>query len=289
MSDKGIKVVVVVPNLNYGRYLKDCLDSIKRQKGVRISVVVVDGGSTDESIEISRTYCSDNDWQILEEPGLGQARSIVLGFEEYKTAEPQEQILCWLNSDDVFLSDESLLQVVKIFETMNTVDIVSLGGYFVDRDGVLLYPVKYDYHPLIRGDVFKRGGGFLQPATFWRRGVYEKIGINSSLRYTFDGDFFLRARASGCNFFCDPSTYIAGYRLHGENLSLNVPEARVAELALLYSTVLERRLAGKYLNLLSCFLGLVGRIPVVGKELKVWTRLINNSLSYITVYRVPSI
>lgn len=283
-----MRFYIVVPNLNYGQFLRECLQSIEDQEGVELSVYLIDGGSEDESIDIAQEFCQRNGWTLEIRPGLGQAESIRFALEQVADVE-DPLIVCWLNSDDVFLRSDALRIVADHFEKMKRADIVSLGGYFVDKDGIFDAPVHYDYHPLIRGNVFLRGGAFLQPATFWRNTVNRSVRINTELKYTFDGDYFLRMRQKRFSFYVNPRIHIAGYRLHGENLSLNIPAKRVSELAILYKDVLNRPLSAAYLVALGRILSVVGKAPMIGGVSKSILRTINNGVSYLTRYTVPSI
>lgn len=284
-----MKFYIAVPNLNYGKYLDACLRSIEQQTEVVVSVIVVDGGSTDDSQHIAKKYCERNGWKFYEKRGVGQAASINFAFEEFSSVAEEKDLFGWLNSDDIYLRKNALSIVKEYFSDFSNVGCVSLGGFFIDEQDKMLSPVVYNYHPLIKGDVFKRGGGFLQPATFWRKEVWSDIGIREDLKFTFDGDFFLRAKKAGINFMIDTRVPISGYRIHGNNLSLNIPERRVHELALLYKEVLDRKYAARYLSALSVVLRLFGRTPKVGMQIKRVIRTINNGMSYVSVYRIPSI
>lgn len=282
-----MKFSIVVPNLNYGRFIDDCLASLAAQRNVDLSVVIVDGGSVDGSLDIIRRYCTKFGWHYYIEESLGLVESLKVGFE--RVDGDANAVFGWLNSDDFLLRNDALAIIAEYFHAHTRVDVVSLGGYFVDSSGVLSKPICYDYHPLIRRNVLKRGGAFLQPATFWTREVFQSVPLRSEYNYTFDGVFFLESIAGGFNFFHNPSVYIAGYRLHGENLSLNVPSLRVAELGQLYSNALGRPVAGLYLSLMASLFKILDRVPFIGIYFKRILRLLNNALSFLTVYRVPSI
>jgi hypothetical protein len=119
--------------------------------------------------------------------------------------------------------------------------------------------------------------------------VNEAIMINSKYRYVFDGDYFLRIRSEGYNFYVNPRLHVAGYRLHGSNLSLNIPPKRVAELADLYRIRLSRPGASLYLSVMAKLLRACEFVPLVGGKLKRLIRSANNAASYLTCYWIPSI
>ncbi|MEM9474846.1 MAG: glycosyltransferase [Pseudomonadota bacterium] len=283
------KFRIVVPNLNYNQFIPACLHSISIQEGVDVDVIVVDGGSTDGSIDTAKAFCEEYDWRLIVREDLGQAAAINFGFCEFLKECDDEVIFCWLNSDDIYLRRDSLFHAAELFEKIEFLDFVSLGGVFVDQMGKYLMRIVYDYHPLVRGDVLRRGGGYIQPSTFWRAKAWKSLGIREDLKYTFDGDFFLRAHLSDLQFLVDSTPLISGYRLHGSNLSLNVPEARVLELAFLYRDLFDRKFAYRYLRVLALLLEFSGRLPWVGARLKGMLRFLNNGMSYLSVYRIPSI
>jgi len=65
---------IVVPNLNYGQFLDACLASIEGQVGVDVGVLIIDGGSTDNSRAIAEEYCQRNNWTFLEKNGSRSGR-----------------------------------------------------------------------------------------------------------------------------------------------------------------------------------------------------------------------
>lgn len=284
-----MKIFLAVPNLNYGHYLDHCLKSIEGQEGVSVTVFVVDGGSSDNSQDVARVYCERNDWRFIVKAELSQSASINFAFNEFCSVAEDDDLFGWLNSDDIFLRSDALALVKDAFSNFYDLNLVSFGGCFVDKNGDIMSRVLYAYHPLIKGDVFKKGGAFLQPSTFWQKKVWVSQGINEALRYTFDADFLLRSHFSGYKFLVDPNVLVSGYRIHGENLSLNVPVGRVGELAVLYRDVLGRPYSSTYLVVLARLLAVLERVPKVGPWLKTVVRLFNNALSYLSVFRVPSI
>lgn len=281
-----MKILIVVPNLNYGRFLNETLMSLESQRGVDFHVVVVDGGSVDESLGIAREFCDRNDWDLEVAPGLGQAASIKYCFEQAKYAD--YEILGWLNSDDVYLHNQVLCVVEKYFSQYFDLELASFGGYFIDAAGRTIKRVVYDYSPHIRGDVFGSGRGVLQPATFWRRTAYAKIRSDTSKKYIFDALWIWALKDVATRWLHDPTVALAGYRLHETNLSLRIPSRRISELASFYEEVLHRSWAANYLKSVYLLFSLFDRFGL-GERLKGWFRKANNVLSYLTGHLVPSI
>jgi len=279
-----MKVSIIVPNRNYARYLPTCLDSIATQTYKDIEVLLADGGSHDNSLDILKDYAKNYCWRIFSYSDNGQADALAKGF---KLA--SGEILCWLNSDDVFLSNRAIEKMVLYFQDTPSVDVVSLGGYYLDEQGKYIKPVKLLSHPLFSQDKLAYRCGLLQPATSWRKQVFDEVSINTSLRYTFDTDFFLRAFQK-YNIVIAQDDYIAGYRLHGSNLSHGVKSERVEEIRLLNRKIFGKGFRASYLSFVVFLITLADHFPLyMSKKMKRLIYLLVNSLSYITIYRWPSI
>ena len=113
--------------------------------------------------------------------------------------------------------------------------------------------------------------------------------IDVNLRYTFDADLFLSFRNKNRYFFIDQNEIISAYRLHGQNLSLNIPSKRILELSMLYLNQLERPFASLYLKLVYKLFLFLDYLGFLGRGIKKIYRTLNNFASYLTVYLIPSI
>ncbi len=279
-----MKVSIIVPNRNYAQYLRDCLDSIVMQTHQNIEVLLADGGSDDGSIEILTEYSEKYGWKIYSYQDSGQVDAINRGLQ-LSTGDIQ----CWLNSDDFFLSNKSLEKIVNIFQEYASVDIVTLGGYYTDSSGHFLRPSKLLTHPFFRqSDLPRRGGGLIQPSTFWKSHVFHDIGLNASFPYSFDTLFFLQANIK-FNLLVNQDIYISGYRLHGSNLSIGIKPTRIAELANLNAEFFGFGFRFAYLKLLSYFFNCIEKLPFFATPIKNLVYYINNFLSYLSLYSIPSI
>lgn len=278
---------IVVPNLNYGSFIETTLNSIAQQslKGITLRVIIVDGGSTDDSLSIIQHYVDKYSWELYLKPELSQAASIEFGFNLPSEC---DEIYSWLNSDDLYLRRDVLEHVSHIFKNSINIDTCSLGGYYIDQNGSYLRPIDYAYHPGIRGDVFARNGGFVQPSTFFKSSAFRQSKFNSKNKYIFDADLFYKLKNIG-NFYVDQSVYMSGYRLHDSNLSLRIPSARILELSVFFDKTLNKKIASYYLLWVYYIFRQLDRLGRPGQKVKQALRIINNLLSYVTVYKVPSI
>lgn len=105
-------VSVVVPNYNYGKYLGACLDSIIAQTYTNIEILIADGGSSDNSIEIIEKYASKYpNIKLVSKKDTGQSNAINIGMTK-----ALGQYITWLNSDDELVAN-AIEYAVKEFES----------------------------------------------------------------------------------------------------------------------------------------------------------------------------
>lgn len=179
------RITVVTPSYNQGRYISDTIESVLSQNYPDLEYIVVDGGSSDGSVDVIRGYGDRLAWWISE-ADRGQADAINKGF-----ARSTGEILAFLNSDDFYFPD-ALHRVAGAFMDHPNVGVVWGRGEFVSETGEPRRSVGDRFDPRTIID-----GGFAplpQPAIFIRRCVYEKIGgLDTDLHYTLDAEFFWRA------------------------------------------------------------------------------------------------
>jgi glycosyltransferase involved in cell wall biosynthesis len=206
-----VLISIVTPSLNQAPFLRDTLRSVAVQDYPNVEHIVMDGGSTDGSIEIIRDWASTHAIRWHAGPDLGQADAIQRGL-----ADAGGSILTWLNSDDVYLDDHVLSDVAEAFE--RGASVVTGGGWYLAEDGARLRPIPVRPDQLHHGGL-RRIDTVLQPATFFRRELFAVFPLDTELHYVFDWDLFIRMSAQ--TSFTPIERDIAGYRLHpaGKTLS----------------------------------------------------------------------
>jgi glycosyltransferase involved in cell wall biosynthesis len=215
-----MKVSLALPSHNMGRFIGSTVRSVLDQDHVDVELLVQDACSGDETERVL-SGIADPRMTVMRKADAGQADAINRAF-----GRASGDILGWLNADDE-LEIGALGHVVRAFETFPDVELVYGCGSYVDNDGVPIhaYDVKqFDRRLLLTRDYI------LQPAAFWRRGLWERVGtLDTSLHWGFDWDWFIRAsRATSFRFL---EAELARYRLTGENKSLVGGDERQAELA----------------------------------------------------------
>ena len=175
------KITVITPSYNQAAFLEQTITSVVEQNYPNLEYIILDGGSTDDSVRIIKRYENFlTYWRSFSDGG--QASAIAEGFSR-----ATGEILCWLNSDD-FLAPKSLFTVANFFNENSGVDFLVGEVCIVSEDGT---PKTYICEPQwnLNWQIYIRNC-IPQSSTFWRRSLYEKIsGINEN--YEFDMDYDL--------------------------------------------------------------------------------------------------
>ncbi|RPH94024.1 MAG: glycosyltransferase, partial [Lysobacterales bacterium] len=178
------KISVIVPSFNQGKYLGETLASILSQDYPRLEVVVIDGGSTDESLEVIERY-SERLAYWHSRPDNGQAHAISMG-----AARCSGDLLGWLNSDDFYWKD-CLWTVARAY-LRHPDHGLFIGNGLRYREG-LYHPFCARHVALNREALVEGLDYILQPATFFLREAWEAVGgLDERLHYTLDWDIIVR-------------------------------------------------------------------------------------------------
>lgn len=180
------KITVVIPNLNVGAFLEQTIQSVLEQDYPNLDLIVVDGGSTDNSIEIIERYRKHFSHVIIE-PDKGQADALNKGFRR-----ASGDILGWLNSDDIFMPG-ALKRVGRLFQRRKDVSWITGRLLNIDEEGGITHNGVVRPHSRIR---FLSGDyqWIQQESTFWRKELWEKAGgtLDLSMKLAVDGELWFR-------------------------------------------------------------------------------------------------
>ncbi len=210
-------VSIVTPSYNQAAYLETTIRSVLEQDYPSVEYYVMDGASTDGSVEIIRKYTDRlNGW--VSEKDRGQGDAINKGL-----ARANGEIFAWVNSDDYYLP-KAISFAVKTFEQNPDAALVYGDMLAVDQSGQTLNVIRYKQYSLDDLLCFQIIG---QPAVFFRREAYEQAGgLDINFHYMLDHLLWIRmARESKIVYV--PQTWAAA-RFHPQaknrNLALEFPK-----------------------------------------------------------------
>jgi hypothetical protein len=181
-------VSIITPSFNQASYLEQTIQSVLEQDHADIETLVIDGGSTDGSVDIIKKYASRFVYWVSEKDS-GQADAINKGM-----ARAQGNIVAWLNSDDTYLSG-AVSAAVKAFDENPDAVLVYADMLAVDEHGQTFNTFRYRQLTLEDLLSFQIIG---QPAVFMRRAAFEKAGgLDLSYHFLLDHHLWIRIAAQG--------------------------------------------------------------------------------------------
>jgi glycosyltransferase involved in cell wall biosynthesis len=185
------RVTVVTPSFNQGIFLEETIRSVLLQGYPDLEYIVMDGGSTDSSVEIIKKYEKHLAYWTSQKDS-GAADAIRQGFERATGT-----ILAYLNSDDVYLPG-AIHHLVRRLQTTG-VDAVYGNTYWIDEETRVLAERRQTSFSRL---AYLYGSGDLQqPSTFWTSAIYKAVGgMDPSFHCAFDTDLFARLVAKGGKF-----------------------------------------------------------------------------------------
>jgi glycosyltransferase involved in cell wall biosynthesis len=178
-------VSIVTPSLNQGQWLEESIRSVLGQDYPRIEYLVMDGGSTDGSLDLLRRYQERVPFRTG--PDGGQSRALRTAYE-HMTGE----ILGWVNADDAYLPG-AVTRAVRALMAEPQLGMVYGNAELIDPDGRALGPAVHVAPVGVSDPLLRLGDCIVQPAAFFRRTAYEAVGgLDASLHWAMDYDLWLR-------------------------------------------------------------------------------------------------
>jgi len=224
-SSRLPKISIVTPSLNQGRFLQNCIDSIRAQDWPNLEHFIIDGGSQDNTLNVIHDNIGWLSGHIIE-PDKGAADAINKGFLRCTG-----DIIAWLNADDFYLPG-AFEAIAKAYATAPQASFWFGNGVRVDERGreTALFntgPMTFNHAALLAGLDY-----ILQPSTFINGSHLRQVGgLDTKLRWSFDWDLWIRlAKLS------EPSPVqeiVGASREWGETLTATGGFRRVEELRLL--------------------------------------------------------
>lgn len=180
-----IKFSIVIPTLNQVETLEDTLQSVIRQDYGNYEIIIIDGGSTDGTIDMVMDYKEYIDY-FKSEKDSGQSSAINKGFKE-----ATGDIYAWINSDDFYLQG-AFSQVASVFERDNSLDIVIGAGEIVTRECAFLKHIPAMEMKRKNLLMWENDKWIMQQCCFWKSEVWRRSGgVDESLHLLMDYDLWL--------------------------------------------------------------------------------------------------
>lgn len=202
-------VSIVTPSYNQGAFIKETIESVLGQSYSNIEYIVMDGASTDDTVDILKSY--DNKITWVSERDEGQADAVNKGIRRAKG-----EIIGWLNSDDTYFP-QTVEKVVEYFCAHPDTDMVYGEAYYTDKDGNITeryLTEKFSRKRLAEQCII------CQPAAFFTREIVEKVGLLEK-KYHLSMDYELWMRISGQGKMAYIPEYLATSRMYEENKTLS--------------------------------------------------------------------
>ncbi len=215
---KNPLISIITPTLNQSEFIEDTIESVMNQNYKNFEHIIIDGGSTDNTIEILKKYSHLN-W--VSEKDRGQSHAINKGF-----AKASGNIMAWINSDDYY-EKNVFAGIVSYFESNPDCMVLYGDITYVDKSKSELSKMKgnvINYMSLVKCPDIVR-----QPSTFWRKEIISEFGgIDEQFNLVMDFDFFLRISKRYSFYYYNRN--ISYYRYYDENKSLSLAKRQINEI-----------------------------------------------------------
>lgn len=226
-----MKISIITPSWNQGRFLRRCLDSIRASPGVSIEHIVLDNCSDDETPEILKEYASKDDGvarRFIVEKDEGQTRAINDGFRM-----ATGDVVCWLNTDEWY-ADGALERVARHFASSPLTDFLYGNCTFVNTSGKLVKMRRsLAFNPTM---LLYYGCYISSAAAFVRRSAVENGDLlDPDFRVAMDYEWYVRLAVKGYRFAHIPEVF-AYFTWHETNISMMHKERSFEERLLIQRT-----------------------------------------------------
>jgi len=214
------RISIIIPSFNLGRFIEETIRSIVLQRWPDLDLIIVDGGSTDETVEVIKKYEPWISWWVSEPDG-GQAEAINKGLKR-----ATGDIVAWFNADDFFA--DGIFAVVADGWRRNPKAIYAapVANFYERGRETLICPRRLSLENVIQ--YWTKRAIWHDPGFFWSRAVVDGVGgPDPSLHYAHDFDYLVRALQHAEVEYIDHVA--AGFRLHQESKTVSMTEQMMAE------------------------------------------------------------
>lgn len=198
---------IVIANYNYGRFLEEAIQSVITQEGFdQCELIVVDGGSTDNSVEVIKKYSDKISWWCSEPDG-GQSSAFNKGFRR-----ASGRFLTWLNADDIFLP--GALSAIMYEIRQHPEGRWFVGGSVWGDQNLRLEKCfrahRFSHLRATMGSLMVGG-----PSSFFEKSLLEEVGwVDENLHFVMDIDLWYRFYRQARQIYYRTKKYVWAYRIH---------------------------------------------------------------------------
>jgi len=211
------RITIVTPSFNQANYLPETIESILNQNYPNLEYIIIDGGSTDGTVDIIKKYESHLSYWVSERD-KGQSDAIMKGF-----AKSSGELFTWVNSDDV-LFPGCLNRIARCCQRKKDSDIITGNVVYIDSDGKITRFIRV---PPPKRFFFYRGVWYAQaPVIFFRSKLFRKVGgLNLKYHLCMDLDIWTRMMNANAQV-AHVKEYMGGYRWHKQAKSVVAKDKR---------------------------------------------------------------
>lgn len=218
-----VRISIIVPSFNQGRFLDETIRSIETQGWPDLELIVIDGGSTDETLDVIKKHESSITYWISE-PDRGQADAINKGLRR-----ATGDVVTWFGADDLYADGIFAALELAWRKNPRAIYAAPVANFYSRGRQTLLRPHGLTLENVIQ--YWQRRSLWHDPGLFWSRSVIEAVGdIDTTLHYAFDYDYLVRALQHAGVEYLDHVA--AGFRLHRHSKSISQTEQMMAETAM---------------------------------------------------------
>ncbi len=206
------KISIITPSFNQGKYLEKTILSVLNQNYPNLEYIIIDGGSTDESVEIIKKYEEQISYWVSE-ADEGQTHAINKGFKK-----ATGDLVAWMNSDDVYF-ENAFDHISQAFnQTGGNFDVYFGDKANINEVGTVIR--EYLYPPFSGwGIKYTTNMNISNQSAFWKRKLFDKVGfLNEEIQFAMDYEYFLRLYMRGASFY-KISEVLGALRMYSENKS----------------------------------------------------------------------
>ena len=222
-----MKVSIITPSYNQGQFIERTIKSVLNQKYPDLEYIVIDGGSTDNTVETLKRYNEYLTYWISEKD-KGQSNAFNKGY--YKST---GEIIGWLNSDDIYY-DNAIQRAVEIFKSNPGIDVVFSNYHYINNNDIIVHSRK-EIPFNFKLAFFTKEISAANAAGFFRRNCFEKFGLlREDLQYGMDQELYMRLAFNGCKFK-HVKDFWAGYRLHEFSKSVSANDKQKSDAQIIFN------------------------------------------------------